>query len=231
MLQVEITYIRDGKIWKPSKLALAAMDAGGEYLANRHKPKPYKRLVRLEFLYGVFRWLSYLADKADINDEDVLLDSRLILMPLGLLYPRFALQYRQSLASMNYDIITVEARPAEDEAVLNAELREIWSKRKRVVLSSFHRILMNAEHKVMRQSYATMPVIDETGYVEHVVDIKWVRQQIQKLLGSQGIIIGIHAIKTELAVISYAYQQSEAMGYSVKFEQVTALQKSLRKVA
>jgi hypothetical protein len=198
----------------------------------KEKPKVYPRLVRLELMYSVFWWITFLAERAGIEYEDVLLDSHVFRMRLGLLYPLFCETYPiLHNAKLTHDIITVEHRPAEDEAVINAQLKAIWAERERVVLSSFHRILMNAEKKVMLKSESTMPVIDETGYVSHVVASGWIRREIQKLLGSQGIIIGIQAIKRELAVISYAYEQSEAMGFPVKFERAPSLQKSLQRAA
>jgi hypothetical protein len=190
----------------------------------------FKRLAKIDRMDFLLRLVLHLAIDADVWPQDY--GAHVVAMPIGLLYPLYQNKLnRVYLASVSHDIITVEHRPAEDEAIDKVLLQAIWKQRQRVTLSYAHKSIMNAEKRALKHAFASMPIIDVTGYVAHVVDETFVLREMQKLLGSWGIIISTTMIKRELRFIEYAYLQSEAMGYPVSFAKDVLLRNALKQAA
>ena len=201
--------------------------------ASKRLAKMQRRRLALNAL-----WLFYVQWHYGFSFEDLTGNSRLVFMSL-LLYPSYR-GVPNPYKSMNYDLITVNSRPAEQLAFREVSKYEAWAHRPRITLYSFHKTIMEAEREVMkRRGASSLKEVEYEGtdgetYIYSYTEIHfdWVYEEMQKLLGSWRI-RGITRVEIvdALDLIESAYAQADALGYGVKFVVPFQASKKLAKTA
>jgi hypothetical protein len=208
-----------------------------EFPIERPKRAAWKRLAnqaRRRLGLNIL-WLFYMQWNYGLSFEDITGSSRIWLMS-WILYPSYR-GVPNPYKSMNHDLITVTSRPAEEWALHEAGKYEAWKQKERIVLSSFHKILMDAEREVMTwQGSSSLKEIEYVGldgetyvYSYTEIDLEFVYKSIAEWLPSRRV-YGVTRLEivSGLELIESAYAQSEVMGYKVKF---TAREQAFRKLA
>jgi hypothetical protein len=192
-----------------------------------------RRKLTLDVLF-----LFYIQWNYGITPEDIGSGSSLILMS-WILYPSYK-GVPNPYNALNYDIITVNSRPAEQFAFHEVAKYEGWKNKKRIVLYPLHKHLMDAERQVLKRRAASS--IKEAEYVGSdgetytysytEIHWSWVYEEMQQLLASWNIPgVTQYEIINGLELIENAYSQADALGYEVKFVLPFQAERKLAKVA
>lgn len=204
-----------------------------EFVKKKPKAPARQRLLATERYYYLIPvlYVMYVQWEYGFSLEDIVSRSKLVYMPLNLLFPRNDYLVYNPYKLINHDIITVKDRPFEQWALFNVSNYEYWSSLKPIILSDFHRDLMEIERDVMRLNKVTNRVYDSVlEDVQHKVDEETLYTEIRMRLPAHGHYgISKRVIRKELDHIEAAFEQAFWTRRAVQFEKVVRL--LLRKTA
>lgn len=201
---------------------------------KKREAPAYQRLMEAERYYYLIPALAVMFAQWEygFSIEDIISHSRLIFMPLDLLFPRADehIVYNPYKA-LNHDIITVTDRDFEEERLGVVSQYEYWSKQKRIVLTGFHKSLIEAEKRALRKQIVMEriydPELEDTQF--HVIKTA-LYEEMRQILASWGIMgVSIVTIHAGLERVESAFHQADAMNYEVAFEKTFT--RRLQKVA